>query len=804
MKKFLGLFILIISLNFSLEYDCSDLLPIRKCGIFNTDFNYKCQVVKNKCVEAQVDSGCQINGDTCSKTGTNKNEQCYFYPTGDDDLKVCKKYTFDDGCSITWTDTSISCTTSSNIISYAICSFDSQNEYYCKKNNQTCGYSYFDKDNNCGGFKGINEAEKKQCAQLSNSNQCQQILIDSDCAIDNNGDCKKREGANFNDNEYTCKLTIGRSGVSDNVQCKKKTICEARDLSNCRQSNDNCYYVDGESECKKIEVDKGCKVESGSCQEDTDDATNYHHYQKCVFNDDKTKCQLKDKECSEILSSTGCSDCKTVSSGKECKKVNTNYYCKEITINAKCKVDDNGDCSIKTPETNKDCSFDYNPVTKCELYEVDPGCTIDQYTGECEDDTKNLINNKKCVFKDPAKTQCKLEDVTSCEDYKIDTKCEADTKIKKDNLKCSWNIDSCKQYTIQSPCTVSYAACSETPTDNKVCLFNIEKNECIPREKKCSNYYNQERKCYSEFTITSTSTKQCIQYSEDNYCKEIEIDQYCKVNEYDNSCGHRDSNYQQKDGICVFDDEVNKNKCTKRERKCTEYTDNTCESLEKCSYYPNKYKCYETDEYCTCNIDNYGNFQKRSDKTLAETEKCDMVKLDEKGGFICKKVDKECLDYTDSSKCSNVARTKEKQCYKFSGWSKCQEINLDGYCYVDENGKCVKDPSASLSNNEICDFNYDKTKCTKREKLCSDIANNECTSYTPLNKKCYKVTLDGKEACQEIKVDSQCSIDENGECKGKGCSFEDNDTKERCAYKNSGSLLKLKRLFTILSLLILF
>ena len=73
-----------------------------------------------------------------------------------------------------------------------------------------------------------------------------------------------------------------------------------------------------------------------------------------------------------------------------------------------------------------------------------------------------------------------------------------------------------------------------------------------------------------------------------------------------------------------------------------------------------------------------------------------------------------------------------------------------------------------------------------------------------MNKKCYKITSDGSTKCQEIKVDSQCSIDENSECKGKGCSFEDNDTKEHCAYKSNGSLLTFKRVFTLLTLLILF
>lgn len=766
--------------------------------------------MKNQCVEAQVDAGCQINGDNCEKTGTNKNEECHFYPTGDDEFKVCKKYTYDEGCSISTTGSSPSYTTSSSITSYAYCAFDSQNEYYCKKNNYTCGYSYFNKENNCGGFKGINEAEKMQCAQLRDSNQCFQISIDADCAIDDNGDCEKRESSNLDRNEYKCKLIIDRSGVSDIVQCKKKTICEARDTSNCRQSNDNCYYVSGESECKKIEVSAGCKVEYGDCKADTADTTNYHHYEKCEFNDDNTKCELNNKACNEIDSSGDCSECKTVSADKQCKKVMINNYvyskCQEITINQKCEVKNNGECSIKTIETNKDCSFDYNPVTKCELYEVDPGCKINQNTGECEDDTSNLKYDKKCVFKDSAKTQCKLEDVTSCEDYKIASKCEADTKLKKDTEKCSWNVDSCKKYTIQSPCTVSYASCSGTPTDtNKVCLFNKEENECIPRENICESYYKQEEKCKYEIPITS-AVKQCIQYSEDDYCKEIEIHQDCKVDK-NNECVFRNANLQQKDGICVFDDEVKKSKCTKRDRKCTEYTDNTCESsLEKCSYYSSYYtnKCYETDEYCTCHTDSNGNYEKRSDKTLTDTEKCDRVKIDENGGYICKKVDKECTDYTDSTKCSNVARTKEKQCYKFSDWSTCQEIKLNGYCYVDENGKCVKDPSASLSNNEICDFNYDKTKCLKREKLCSDISKDECTSYTPVNKKCYKITSDGSAKCQEIKVDSQCSIDENSECKGKGCSFEDNDTKEHCAYKSNGSLLTLKRVFTLLTLLILF
>ena len=285
-------------------------------------------------------------------------------------------------------------------------------------------------------------------------------------------------------------------------------------------------------------------------------------------------------------------------------------------------------------------------------------------------------------------------------------------------------------------------------------------------------------------------------------CKSVTIDEKCKVesNTYLDgttyfSCVNR-TDFPQNEGICAFDDEQEKNKCTLTQRKCTQYTDNTCQSISNCVY--NNSACYETDSSCT--VDNSGKCIPRS--TLDKKEKCSFDSLG-----ICKKVNKVCEELDNSAEdknCSIIERTSTEQCYKFttaSSSSSCSTITLDGNCYVN-NDKCVKNPNGQLNEDkEICEFNNYKTICSKRAKTCADLDKQNCNTYEPEKMKlCFYFSELG--TCKEIQLDDRCSMNENSECQGSNCKF--NNDKTKCYYEENGSRNHLKIGQMILLVLLVF
>lgn len=87
---------------------------------------------------------------------------------------------------------------------------------------------------------------------------------------------------------------------------------------------------------------------------------------------------------------------------------------------------------------------------------------------------------------------------------------------------------------------------------------------------------------------------------------------------------------------------------------------------------------------------------------------------------------------------------------------------------MNSEGKCVENGSGKLSSNEICAFTgKSKSYCGKREKLCEDYNDSSYGNYSPEMKLCYLI----KSSCRKVKVDSQCSMNENNECTGNSCHF---------------------------------
>ena len=64
-------------------------------------------------------------------------------------------------------------------------------------------------------------------------------------------------------------------------------------------------------------------------------------------------------------------------------------------------------------------------------------------------------------------------------------------------------------------------------------------------------------------------------------------------------------------------------------------------------------------------------------------------------------------------------------------------------------------------------------------------------NYSPEAKLCFNLNGNGK-ICYEVKVDSQCTMNEKNECTGEDCQFDED--KKRCYYQEShGSLLRMRQ-----------
>ena len=126
----------------------------------------------------------------------------------------------------------------------------------------------------------------------------------------------------------------------------------------------------------------------------------------------------------------------------------------------------------------------------------------------------------------------------------------------------------------------------------------------------------------------------------------------------------------------------------------------------------------------------------------------------------CKVRDKVCQEFTDS-KCGGITQTSTSQCFKFSGDTYCSEIELDEFCTVNSSGECVGKEGVNLDYG-ICVFFYSKRQCKKRDKLCSDMDANNCSTYTPEAKHCFK--FEGLTNCKEVKTDGNCEMNSSNKC----------------------------------------
>ena len=288
-----------------------------------------------------------------------------------------------------------------------------------------------------------------------------------------------------------------------------------------------------------------------------------------------------------------------------------------------------------------------------------------------------------------------------------------------------------------------------------------------------------------------------MKYNDNDYCIPIVIDTKCKVNE--KSCMEQET--LEPSEICSFDDSIKPTTCIVRPKVCSEYGDeNDCNNAQNCAYisyyvYGIYNKCSQTRTDSNCIVTS-GDCKNKT--VIGEYEKCDFNPIPEGDSnsytFKCEKRNKVCSLYnSDSTKYKAYPRTNNYQCFMFSSTSYCQNITLDGNCYVNATGDCATISSGKLSTNEICDLNTDKSSCQKRNKECYDYEESSCGDYTPEAKLCYNI----EGICQEVKVDSQCSMNANNECTGNSCQLDKENG--RCYYKdNNSSLLKISQVILLI------
>ena len=797
MKKLLSILLIIICLKISVQLQCSQYQS-GYCGDFNDGFTLKCQKFST-CLEVQVDSGCKIENDKCVKNdNNNEKEICKFYdvyvlnpyPTT---LKMCKKVLIDDGCKVTDNYNCEAADSSSKVK----CEMNEDNNH-CQKFDKECtDYS----DTNCGGLKTeVKTGVTQQCIKLPDYN-CLDITIDEYCKVTENGDCEPRSNE-FDETKYKCELNMNL----EKPECKRRAkVCTELDAPDKCEQITNCKAINlGGKTCKLVTIDSPtCKIDNdGNCVIDKGN----NNYQNCEFNadgDGNYKCQASTKFCSEIENTNFCENGATKDNNNECKvlTIGGGDKCVEVKTHTSCKID-NKQCEIKTESATQACKLD-NIANEyyCQFYQKDPECDTGTDFSECKISEKS--EDKKCVPLND-NTECRVKDKV-CSDYYDSTKCE-NANIGT-NKKCSWDssLSRCKEYEIDDICTVTGGICGvksgKTESNKMKCLFtNSTEVICKQIEDTCKNYYAN---CDSH---DRTSEKiQCVSSGFQLNCKEVKIDDDCHVDN-NNDCVPKDISKIDTNTQGCYDNEE-KTECKIRNKECKEYsTQPTCNANNKCSYISdineNYNFCYETETENdqVCKIVN-NECTKASDSSInSDKEKCLFVYDQDKEKAICKKVEKLCNEISKNDVCNSVS-TNSYKCHYLSG--KCLNITLDGNCTMNNADKCVENGSGKLSATDMCELTtssiYYSGQCYKREKTCSDITVlNECNSYQPVNRKCFYISSSDSSTCKEIKVDSQCSINDNNECTGNGCSFE-NDKKDHCAYKNNGSsILKIRMLILAL------
>ena len=248
------------------------------CEGHNSDYNLKCHYLDSKCQEVETDNFCEINSlnECVPKTGVNipAGEACSYMPKRN--LFYCKKFKIDDGCEV---DLSGGCHGKDNLESNKKCELSSDN-YYCQKIEKTCS-DY--KESTCGGK--ILTSDTKQCIYFGdnvNYNgkefKCAEYEVDNNCQVKLNEGasdfekviCTKRDGAQFEEDVYSCKFNNDGFYDSDSCKLEPKDCSKITNLEKCSLGKLSCELSVcskvGDS-CEEFTISPSCKItEQGACE----------------------------------------------------------------------------------------------------------------------------------------------------------------------------------------------------------------------------------------------------------------------------------------------------------------------------------------------------------------------------------------------------------------------------------------------------------------------------------------------------------------------------------------------------------
>jgi hypothetical protein len=228
--------------------------------------------IKNKCIMDDDKTECKLLSLSCNDYSEYYSDLTKCSNFGDDCHKIkisetqsqCKTVTIESNkCEI---NNNGECTKKDdqNIENYQKCSYN--NDYTkCELINKECSEMAIDA---CSACKS--SPEGYTCSKVNyDSTKCINIIVDSLCEIDSNGECVKQSS----------------EGVED---------------------NNKCNFIQDKSKCQYYEVDPKCKLTLGgtnSCSNGDGLGEN----EICDFIDtDKTKCKPRDKICSDFNSEGFC------------------------------------------------------------------------------------------------------------------------------------------------------------------------------------------------------------------------------------------------------------------------------------------------------------------------------------------------------------------------------------------------------------------------------------------------------------------------------------------------------------------
>ena len=522
--------------------------------------------------------------------------------------------------------------------------------------------------------------------------------------------------------------------------------------------NLKCIKLNSADECSEFEYDEGCTMTAQRACQKTETSGSYQcvliegFTPKCKRIDVDQYCQFDESQ-EKCVPRSGA----TIETGKMCKPSNNG---KECSLQQKVCSDniDNcnqyGDNCIKIKITS-----DYISYSQCQIVSVDSKCQINN-NGECTDKTSNGPEAyEKCAF-NSLYNECKP----------INLECD---QIQ-DTEKCS----TCKT----SP---SGSKCTKIDNRGTIQCKNIEIND--------SCEINENGKCVIK---TESDTNICHFNTSYDGCDLFTVDQKCVLGESgdDLKCTDGTGLTDKDKNKCDFVVKGNTNqRCEPRAKTCYHDYDNdadTCNAEENCAYILS-FRCYAIENDDKCEKKSNGECSAKEGITLTDYEKCDFIWKDDYT-YKCQITNKNCYEYTSEELCKNAPEVDGKKCH-YDKSSKCRLFFSDGNCILDSQEKCVQNGSGKLSQNEICYlFKGDYSiNCYKRQKLCTDITSSNCDNYSPEAKLCFNLNGNGK-ICYEVKVDSQCTMNEKNECTGEDCQFDED--KKRCYYQEShGSLLRMRQ-----------